>query len=284
MAVTHALEERIKKSYPDLTKSQKKIAEFILANPEDVVFLSSRSLGQKVGVSDATVVRFSNAIGVSGFSELQRILQSWLKVKLAPSEKLKTTSTRLKNSVYAEIFKTNLDTLQKTQQEIADSQIEEAIEALNRARKVFVLGLRRSHSIAFHLYYNLSHILDNVLLISTAYGLPYDQIVEIGKRDVLISISFPRYAKSTEEITRAAKQRGASIIAITDHPLSPIGQIADVSLQVSNESPFFFGSLVSSIVIADCLVGGLSLKHKTRNVNKLKSLEITLRKFGVWLS
>ena len=284
MAETHVLEERIKKSYPVLTRSQKKLAEFILANPEDVAFLSSRSLGQKVGVSDATVVRFSNALGISGFSELQRILQSWLKVKLAPSEKLKTTSTRPRNSVYAEIFKTNLDTLRKTQQEIADSKIEEAIDALDGARKVFVLGLRRSHSIAFHLYYNLSHILDNVFLISTAYGLPYDQIVTIGKRDVLVSISFPRYAKGTEEITRAAKQKEATIIAITDHPLSPVGRMADVSLQVSSESPFFFGSLVSAIVIADCIVGGLSLKHKARNVNRLKGIEITLRKFGVWLS
>lgn len=284
MTVTNVLEDRIKRSYADLTRSHKKIAEFILGNPEDVVFLSSRSLGQKVGVSDATVVRFSNALGMSGFSELQRTLQSWMKVKLAPSEKLKTTSIGRKNRVYAEIFKTNLNTLLKTQQEIADSKIEEAIEALNGAKKVFVLGLRRSHSIAFHLYYNLSHILDNVILISTAYGLPYDQIVEIGKRDVLISISFPRYAKDTAEITRTAKQRCASIIAITDHPLSPIGRIADVSLNVGHESPFFFGSIVSAIVIADCITGGLSLKHKTRNVKRLERFEKTLRRFGVWLS
>jgi DNA-binding MurR/RpiR family transcriptional regulator len=284
MTMSNVLEDRIKRNYRDLTRSQKRIAEYILGNPEDVVFLSSRSLGQKVGVSDATVVRFSNALGISGYPELQRILQSWLKVKFTPSEKLKSTSTGRQNRIYAEIFKTNLENLMKTQQEIEDSKIDDAIEALNGAKRVFVLGLRRSHSIAFHLYYNLSHILDNVVLISTSYGLPYDQIVEIGKQDVLVSVSFPRYAKGTAEITRAAKQRGASIIAITDHPLSPIGRIADVSLQVSLESPFFFGSPVSAIVVADCIVGGLSLKHKTRNVARLKRFENTLKRFGVWLS
>jgi len=279
----NALEDRITKAYTGLTKSQKKVAEYIISNPEEVAFLSLKTLGGKVRVSDATIIRLSNALGFSGFSQLQEILQSWLKQKFTPSEKLRNTRINRRTNIYEQIFETSVGNILKAQEKIPPKKLEEAVNVLDAARRIFVTGLRRSYSFAFHLYNNLNRILDNVVFIESGSGFVYDQMKDIGSRDVLVSISFSRYARETVEITSFAKKKKAFVIAITDHPLSPVGQLADSALCVDDGSPFFFGSHASTVVIVDCLIGGLSLKHKNRYVRALTRLEKTLKRCSVWI-
>ncbi len=278
-----ALEDRITKAYAGLTKSQKKVAEYILRSPEEVAFLSLKTLGGKVRVSDATIIRLSNALGFSGFSELQEILQSWLKRKFTPSEKLRSTRINRRTNIYEKIFETSVKNILKAQEEIPIKKFEAAVNALDGAKRIFITGLRRSYSFAFHLYNNLNRILNNVVFVESSSGLVYDQLKDIGIRDVLVSISFSRYAKETLEITRFARKKKAFIIAVTDNPLSPVGQLADSALCSDYGSPFFFGSHASTVVIVDCLIGGLSLKHKNRYVGALTQMENTLKECGVWI-
>lgn len=104
------LEELITKNYSTLTKGQKKVATYILRNPEEVAFLTSKKLGKNAGVSEATVIRLANALGISGFSEIQNISQSWLKRKRAPSEKLESTRIGRRTDIYEEIFEKACET------------------------------------------------------------------------------------------------------------------------------------------------------------------------------
>jgi DNA-binding MurR/RpiR family transcriptional regulator len=276
-------EELITRNYPELTKSEKKVAEYVLKSPEEVAFLSSKALGKRVGVSDATVVRLSTALGISGYSELQERLRSWIKGRLTPSEKLRSTRVDRRKDIYTTIFEISTTNILNAQKEISRTKLNEAIDLLNHARKIFVVGLRRSHSFAFHLHYNLSRILDNVTLMDLAFGLIYDQVIEMQNRDVLVAISFARYSKLTLQIVKIAKTRKTSVVAITDSPLSPVSQWADVALCADHGSPFFFGSHASTLVIIDCLIGGLSLKHKKRSIRALERLEDTLETYGVWM-
>ena len=277
------LGELITKNYSNLTKGQKKVAMYILRNPEEVAFLTSKKLGENAGVSEATVIRLANALGISGFSEIQNILQSWLKRKLAPSEKLESTKIGRRTDLYEAIFENSVRDILKAREAIPPSQLEEVVDALDTARRIFVVGLRRSHGIAFLLYYNLSRIRDGITLVDPAYGLTYDGILEIGDRDVCIAVSFFRYAGETMEITKFAREKKAHIVAITDNPVSPVGRLADISLCTGYWSPFFFGSHASTLVIVECIVGGLSLKRKRKYVHSLKKIEDTLRDCGVWL-
>ncbi len=228
------------------------------------------------------MIRLSTALGISGFSELQEILQSWAKARLAPPEKLRSAQIKRRTDLYETIFENSIRIIAKAREEIQVSKREEVVSALNKAKRVFVVGIRRSHSIAIHLYYNLSRILNSTSLIDPAYGLIHDQVVDIGKRDVLIAISFSRYARVTLEGTRFAKALKAFVIGVTDNPLHPVGQLTGISLCVDYRIPFFFGSHAGTLVIADCIVGGLSLKHKRRYVSALTKLEDTLRQW-VWI-
>ena len=277
------IEGRITKAYAGLTKSQKRVAEYILKSPEEVAFLSLRALGAKVEVSDPTIIRLMNALGFSGFSELQEALQSWLKAKFTPSEKLRSTRIALRGNIYEEIIDDSVKNILKIQEAIPAKRLEEAVHALDGAERIFISGLRRSHSFAFHLYNNLSRILNNIILVDTTFGFVFDQIRNIRERDVLVSISFSRYAKVTVDITAFAKKKKAFVVAITDNPVSPIGQLADIALCVNSGSPFFFGLHASTLVVIDCLLGGLSLRHKSRNVEALMRFENTLKGCGVWV-
>ena len=277
------LEDRITKAYSGLTKSQKQVAEYIIRSPEEVAFLSLKALGEKVRVSDATIIRLSNALGFSGYSELQEVLQSWLKRKFTPSEKLRSTQINRRTNIYEEIFETSVKNILQAQEEIPTKKFEAAVNALDGAKRIFITGLRRSYSFAFHLYNNLNRILNNVVFVKSSSGFVYDQLKDIGNRDVLVSISFSRYAKETFEITRFSRKKKAFIIAITDNPLSPVGQLADSALCVDHGSSFFFGSHASTVVIVDCLIGGLSLKHKNQYVGALTRMENTLKECGVWI-
>ena len=281
--MSNELGELITEYYSTLTKGQKKVATYILRNPEEVAFLTSKKLGENAGVSEATVIRMANVLGISGFSEIQNILQSWLKRKLAPSEKLESTKIGRRTDIYETIFENSVRNILKAREEIPASKLEEVVDTLDTARRIFVVGLRRSHSIAFLLYYNLGRIRDNIILVDSAYGMRYDGILEIGDRDAVIVISFFRYARETMEITKFAQKRKANIVAITDNPVSPVGQLADISLCTGYWSPFFFGSHASTLVIVECIVGGLSLRRRKKYVNSLKKIEDTLRDCEVWL-
>lgn len=180
------------------------------------------------------------------------------------------------------MFENSIRNIAKAREEIQVSKLEEVASALDKAKRVFVVGMRRSHSIAFHLYYNLSRILNSTSSIDSAYGLIHDQVVDIGKHEVLISISFSRYARMTLEVARFAKAMKAFVIGVTDDLLHPVRQLTDISLCVDYRIPFFFGSHAGTLVIADCIVGGLSLKNKRRYVSALTKLEDTLRQW-VWI-
>lgn len=235
----YILGKLIKRNYPKLTKSEKKVAEYIMQNPEEVAFLTSKDLGRKVKVSDATVIRLANALGVSGFSDLQKISKSWLKKKLAPSEKLRSTKIDRRTNIFELVFEISMKNILKAREEISITKLQNVVKRLDDAKRIFVIGLRRSHSFAFYLYYNLSRILDNISLVDMPFGLVYDEIKDIGSKDVLVSISFSRYTKETFEVTRYARRKKAFVIAITDNPLSPIGQLANVALCVDYGSPLF---------------------------------------------
>lgn len=281
--MTDYLEELIKNTMHRMTKGQKKIADFIINNPEEAAFLSSKDLGEKVDLSDASVIRLANVLGFSGFLEMKLMLQSWMKGKISPSEKLKLLTVGHKTEIYKTTFENNIQSILNAQSKIPISKFEQIRTTCSRAKRVFIIGLRGSFSVAFFLYYNLKRVMKNVFLIETTYGLQYDLLTDIGVRDVLFSISFPRYATKTVEVTRFAKERNAFIISITEEPLSPVGRLADISLCIRSAEPFLLGPPPTAFVIIECILNALLTKSPKKSIDKLKEFENSLERQGVWI-
>lgn len=277
------LVDMISKNYNNLTKSGKKLAEFILDNPEDSAFMSSTKLGEMVNVSEATVIRFATELGCAGFPALQDILQNYLKERIKPSERLKKyTKIGEKTHIYAEIFRATTENLHITQENVHPEILDEIVNKITIAKKIYIAGFRRSFSVAYLLNYNLGSILPNTVLVDANYGLVFDRTIEMKKDDVCIGISFPRYATQTYQIVQYAKRKGCTTIVITDSVISPIAQVADYVLTAKYEIPSFFHSNICALTLIDCIVAGVSRKMK-RSVKLLASFEKSLQEWNTWV-
>jgi len=277
------LEDIISKNYSNLTKSEKKLAEFILNNPEDCAFMSSTKLGQMVNVSEPTVMRFAVGLGLSGFPALQEILQNSIKERIKPSEKLrKFIQIKGKADIYREIFRATVENLQATQKDTHLEILDEIVNKIITAKRIYILGFRRSFSVAYLLNYNLSSLLRNTVLIDANYGLLFDKIIDLDKNDICIGISFPRYATQTYQIIQYAKGEGCTTIVITDSVISPIAQVADYVLTAKYEIPSFFNSNICALTLIDCIVAGVSRKKK-KSIKLLTNFEKSLQKWNTWV-
>ncbi len=266
------LTERLQKSYPSLTKQEKKVAEFFLTQDPEAVFLSVAELARQSKTSQSTVVRFSRAIGFQGYPELQRELQNWVKQKISPSKVLQNfISKGPKDDIYTRIFQIDFQNLTETQEANGKEILEKAIKGILRARRIGFTGFRTSSAIAYLLYYFIGRVRKNCEFLDNGGNLTH-QLMNYDRKDLLFGISFPRYSRQTVEILKYGKKIGCQIMAITDSPISPIGQIADIVLLAGGKSGAYFNSFTSAVTVVNCLVAGVSLKSK-RSLKALKSFD-----------
>jgi DNA-binding MurR/RpiR family transcriptional regulator len=275
-------QERVQRKHSRLTRSQMALAQYILRHSEEVAFLSSAALARKIGRSDATVTRFCTALGYSGYAEMQKDLQKWVQMRLAPSERLKKTSRRAGGDLYPDIFRRDVQNLKETGDNLRPEQMGEVIRHLNRARRVFLLGLRSSFGLAALAHSHFSAIRRGLVLVESARGMMADVVIDLGPRDVLLAVSFPRYARETLKVARYAKERGCRVIAITDSILSPLARVSDFVLQAKIDGLGFINSYTGAVTIINCLSAGLSMVNAGRSIRNLKSLEDQLQKWEIW--
>ena len=264
------LSDRIKKRFSFLTHHQKKIAEHFLSVDHEAAFFTISQVARQFKTSESTIVRFARALGYKGYPDLQEDLQESIRKKLSPPKALqKSMAKEPGGDIYSEVFEVDHENLRKTRELNSNPSIEQAVQEIIRARRVGVTGFRSSHSIAYLLYFWLSQVRKNCDLLEFRLGSLPNQIINFGPQDLIIGISLPRYSRQTLAVLKYAKSNGCRTLAITDSPISPLGQTADLTLLVGNRSSTYFNSLTSAVTLVNCLVAGVSLrnKHSLENLN-----------------
>ena len=280
--MNNLFQERVQRRHSHLTRSQVALAQYILQHDEEVPFLSSAKLASRVQVSDATVTRFCLALGYRGYADLQKDLQKWLQMRLAPSERLEKIPRNKGKDFYLEIFSRDIQNLKETSAGLQPEQLREVIQALNRGRRVFIVGLRSSFGLATLAHSHFSGIRNGVTLVESSRGMMPDLLADIGPRDVMLAISFPRYTRETLEVARYAKGRGCRVIGITESILSPLARISDVVIQAKIDGLGFINSYTSAVAIINCLSAGLSMANPKMSLRTLKTIEAELQKWKIW--
>ncbi|HSR12578.1 MAG TPA: MurR/RpiR family transcriptional regulator [Thermodesulfobacteriota bacterium] len=265
-----------------LTRSQLALARYILQHDREAPFLSSAQLAGRVSTSDATVTRFCSALGYQGYADLQKDLQKYLQMRLTPSERLETIPREKGESLYQEIIGRDIQNLKETAAALQPRLLKEILHAVNKGRRVFILGLRSSFGLAALAHSHLSGIRKGVVLADTARGMMADQLADIGPGDVMLAISFPRYTRETLACVRYARGRGCRIIGMTDSILSPLARISDLVVQARVYTMGFINSYTSAVGIINCLSAGLSMMSPKRSIRTLKAVESELKKWKTW--
>ena len=161
--------------------------------------MTASRLGETVGVSESTVVRFATELGFEGYPELQKALQEMIRSKLTSVQRMEVTSSRMgEDDILEKVLTSDMEMIRATLEQTSRADFHKAVDAINAARKIYILGVRSSAAIASFMAFYFNLVYDNVVLVDTASASEiFEQMFRIDERDVCIAISFPRYSKQT---------------------------------------------------------------------------------------
>ncbi len=283
MPDTKDLSQRIEASLPDMSKGQKRIADFIMKNYDKAAYMTALRLGDSVGVSESTVVRFAMDLGYSGYPQLQKALQDMVRNRLTTLQRMEMTSDMSRSMVLRTVLRADMSNLRQTIESIDAEEFDQVVDLVYNSHRVYVLGARSSAPLAQFMGYYLNFLLDNVQIVTSGINDIMEQLVHIESDDVLIGISFPRYSKRTIEGVRFAKEKGAKIIAITDSGASPLNEYANHVLVAHSNIASFVDSLVAPFSIANAFIVAIGLQKRQEASENFMELERIWDQYSVYI-
>ncbi|MBS4539945.1 MurR/RpiR family transcriptional regulator [Clostridium sp. D2Q-11] len=272
----------IQLNFSHLSKGQRLIAEYIISNYDKAAFMTASKLGEMVGVSESTVVRFANALGFSGYPELQKSLQELIKNKLTTVQRLGMEDFSDKENFIKKVVRADINNMRTTLDNLDNDTFYNVIDEISNAKRVYVLGLRSSTALAGYLGFYLSLILDNVKVVSFGMSDIFEQLLRVTKDDVVIGISYPRYSKKTLDALQYVKKQGCTIIGISDGNLSPISKISDYTLEAKSNMVSFVDSLVAPMSLINALIIALGIKNKNEVSTYFSKLESIWDEYNIY--
>ena len=275
--------QRLNHSGKRLSKSHRRIAECIVTHYDKAAFMTASKLGEYVGVSESTVVRFAAAFGYDGFPQLQKALQELIRHRLTATQRLEMTGDMGHAQVLNKVLKTDIQNIRTTLDELDLATFDAVIESILQARNLYVLGLRASAPLAEFFGHYLNFIFPNVHTVTSGVSDVFEQIARISDEDVLIGISFPRYTSHTVKAMKFARSRGATLIAITDGPLSPLHAEANLCLMAKSDMASFVDSLAAPISLINALIVALSQRRRTQVTDYFDKMENIWSEYRVYL-
>jgi len=275
---------RINQTGRKLSKGQKRIAEYIVNHYDKAAFMTASRLGDKVQVSESTVVRFAIALGYDGYPALQKALQEMIRNRLTSVQRMEVTNDQMGTTdILSKVLNMDVEKIRRTLEETSHEEFNGAVDDIIAAKTIYIMGVRSSSALAVFLSTYFHYIFDNVVMIDTSSTSElFEQILRVGKGDVFIAMSFPRYSQKTVHAARYCHDRGAKVIAITDSRLSPIAENAHRLLLARSDMASFVDSLVAPLSIINALIVAIGLKKKDEVANTFERLEKIWDEYNVY--
>ena len=278
------LMDTIQEQYAGFSKGQKAIADYILRHYDKAAFMTAARLGQTVGVSESTVVRFVVELGFEGYPELKKELQRLIRNKLTSLQRMQVTEDKVRDSgVLRSVLTSDMLNISETLQQLDPAAFDQAVEKLLEARNIYIIGVRSAGTLASFLSYNLNLAFDNIRQVdANGASETFEQILRVDEKDVVIGISFPRYSKRTVRALNFASDRGATVIALTDSITSPLAPYASILLIVQSDMASYVDSLVAPMSLINALIVGVTLKKRNEVEQVFLELEQIWEEYKVY--
>ncbi len=277
---------RIQERYASMSKSQKRIAAFIMEQYDQAVFMTAARLGENLNISESTVVRFASGLGYEGYPEFQKALEAWVRSKLNTVQKMHVKYGKSTQSeIVSAVLSSDVEKIQDTIENLDTSAFEMAVDSILEAKTVYIIGIRSCEPLADFLSFYLHMIRDNVRLIRTSsISEVFEQMFRINEQDVLIGISFPRYSMRTLKAMEFANDRNARVIAVTDSVHSPMNLYSSCNLLARSDMVSIVDSLVAPLSVINALVVALCMKRPEEVRQELEMLEEAWNNYQVYLN
>ena len=282
------LAEAIIKAFDGMSAQLQAAARYVLDHPSDVALLSMREQARQAGVQPATMTRLAKHLGLAGYDNVRDLYAEALRggdAGFAGKAGAQALSQKLKgdHALAAEMLNSIGAQIGRLAEPQSLDRIVSAASTLAKARRVYCLGLRASHSIAWHLYYILTLIGEKSTMLDGIAGTGADAIGTATSEDVLLVASVLPYTRATIEIAEYAQSRGIKVVAITDSEVAPLAQFATATILVSTDGPSFFHTMSPAFAVAEVLGALLAGHGGEEAVQALRRFDEQLAAFNVHL-
>lgn len=272
--------EVIESKYADLTKNQKKLADYVKDNLVDVAFMTITDMSQDAGVSTATITRFVKALGYDSFPRFQDALQAIAKKEISPVKEFRfwVKEKPEKDELYDEIEegKRALDNLYSPETYEVMAKV---CEIIQKGRQIFILGSRSTYSMAYFFYHFLKRVKPNVTLVENRNDDLSIVLQYVTKEDVLFAIGYPKYTKFTIQVLEFFKEAGAKTIALTDSMASPLAKRADYVILAKNRLKIYF---VTTLTILNTLLVMISRNNPEAHIKLFEEENAVTKELDVY--
>ena len=260
---------------PAFSKGQRRIAKYITEAYDKAAFMTANRLGKNVGVSESTVVRFAVELGFDGYPSMQKAMQEMVLNRLTSVQRIEVASDRIGDQdVVSMVLHSDMEKLRQTEDILDRGEFSAAVNAILKAKRVYILGVRSVAPLASFLGYYLNYMFNNVHVLSgSSTGEMFERIVGINSEDVVIAFSFPRYSASTTKGARYCRSTGATVIGITDNRQSHLGQVSDHVLIAKSDMVSLVDSLVAPLSIVNALIVAVASKREKELSRTFANLE-----------
>lgn len=276
--------QKVAEKLPNMSRAQEKIAKYILSHPNSTPFLTVEKLAKLSGVSIATVTRFVIFLGYNGYPEFLKDTQESMQQQVNNSERIRLADKKAPDkdkSIY-EIFEEDINNIKMTVENLNIFEIKKCVNLLINAKQIYIVAKRSSKALALFLKYYLDLMFNNVVIVENVEQMP-KQIKRDCGEEVIIGISFDKYARSTVEIFSHLKRKGATTIAITDNMLSPLVPYADVTLAALSKGAKSIESFVAPLSLINALIVSIECEKEDCFVSNVQLLEEAMKKFDLFI-
>lgn len=265
------LARTITDSYPELPNRLQGIARFALGNPDAMALSTVAEIARAAQVPPSAVIRFANALGYPGFTDLQRIYRERIVARSSTYreriEEMRRTGGD-QGHVVPQLVESAVRELERLREHADPRRLAKATDVILAADTVYLLAQRRAFAVAGYLAYGLGQLDLRAFLLDSVGGMLRQQVGMIRRDDVLVAASFRNYTEEVVEAAETAKRQGAAVIAITDVAVSPLTRSATVTLEIGDDPGVAFRTLAAPLCAAQALVMSVGYALAERNGRK----------------
>jgi DNA-binding MurR/RpiR family transcriptional regulator len=282
--MNHDILTILQEQAPTFSKGQRRIAQYITESYDKAAFMTANRLGKTVGVSESTVVRFAVDLGFDGYPSMQKAMQEMVLNRLTSVQRMEVANDRIgDHDVISMVIHSDMEKLRQTEETIDRAEFTSAVNAILKAKRIYILGVRSVAPLANFLGYYLNYMFNNVHVVSGfSAGEMFEKIVGVDPEDVVIAFSFPRYSASTTKAAQYCRSAGATVIGFTDSRLSPLGQCCDYTLIAKSDMVSLVDSLVAPLSIVNALIVAIAARREKEISRTFANLERIWDEYNVY--
>jgi len=278
----------IVEAFEALSPQLQTAARYVIDRPDDVALLSMREQARRAGVPPATMTRLAKRLGLDGYDEVRALYAGAVRAGTLgfagkAGAQVEAQKLRGERALAADMAVSLSRQIARLAEPAALERLANAAGRLHQARRIYCLGLRACHAAAWHFHYMLSLLGDKTVMLDDAGGTGLDALRDPGSGDVVLAASVEPYARATIDAARYAATAGVPVVALTDSEVSPLAQIASVTILVATGSPSFFHTMTPLLAVAEILAALVAGRSGQKALDALARTEAQLAAFGVHL-